>query len=129
MKNRWLVTSSTCLSATTSFPSRHRLKGKHSSSSSPNTHPGSQRGAECRGRYPQVFHGEATPPLQRPTGEDQSLTAQINSREYHQTVKPTGPAQGSGGGAKPRRHIPPGKLMSVRLNKSQIDKVILIFLP
>jgi len=60
------------------------------------------------------------------SAEDATHKSFMEKRHRHssvpQTVKPTGPAQGSGGGAKPRRHIPPGKLMSVRLNKSQIDK-------
>jgi len=59
------------------------------------------------------------------SAEDATHKSFMEKRHRHssvpQTVKPTGPVQGSGG-AKPRRNIPPGKLMSVRLNKSQIDK-------
>merc|ERR1719209_1464962 len=61
------------------------------------------------------------------SAEDATHKSFMEKRHRHssvpQTVKPTGPVQGSGSsGAKPRRNIPPGKLMSVRLNKSQIDK-------
>merc|ERR1719348_2565980 len=60
------------------------------------------------------------------SAEDATHKSFMEKRHRHssvpQTVKPTGPVQGSASGAKPRRNIPPGKLMSVRLNKSQIDK-------
>jgi len=59
------------------------------------------------------------------SAEDATHKSFMEKRHRHssvpQAVKPTGPVQG-GGGARPRRNIPPGKLMSVRLNKSQIDK-------
>jgi len=59
------------------------------------------------------------------SAEDATHKSFMEKRHRHssvpQTVKPTGPVQGVGG-ARPRRNIPPGKLMSVRLNKSQIDK-------
>jgi len=68
---------------------------------------------------------QAQAPSGELSAEDATHKSFMEKRHRHssvpQTVKPTGPVQGSGQ-ARPRRNIPPGKLMSVRLNKSQIDK-------
>jgi len=67
----------------------------------------------------------AQAPSEELSAEDATHRSFMEKRHRHssvpQTVKPSGPVQG-GGGAQKRRNIPPGKLMSVRLNKSQIDK-------
>lgn len=68
---------------------------------------------------------QAQAPSEELSAEDATHKSFMEKRHRHssvpQTVKPTGPVQG-GGHPRPRRNIPPGKLMSVRLNKSQIDK-------
>lgn len=68
---------------------------------------------------------QAQAPSEELGAEDATHKSFMEKRHRHssvpQTVKPTGPVQASGQ-ARPRRNIPPGKLMSVRLNKSQIDK-------
>ena len=109
----------------------------------------SQRGAECRGRYPQVFHGETAPPLQR--SPDRQADRPCAGRRFVFLFICTEICLRfcfvftyyiclmfvctdlcticliicCVGHPRPRRNIPPGKLMSVRLNKSQIDKVTL----
>ena len=94
------MTSSTCRSATTSYQSRHKLQGwptPSSSSSSPSLnspsnphlnrrhphpHGDAQRGVGCRGRYPQVFHGETASPLQRSPGERVFLFTRSSSLSF-----------------------------------------------
>ena len=106
----------------------------------------SQRGAECRGRYPQVFHGETAPPLQRSPDRQADwpcagwrfvflsflfvrfcfvFTYYICLMFVYTDLCTICLIICCVGHPRPRRNIPPGKLMSVRLNKSQIDKVTL----
>ena len=58
--------------------------------------------------------------------EDATHESFMMKRHRHSSVPQTARPMGQPAAGR-RRNIPPGKLMSVRLNKTQIDKVIATF--